>query len=91
LRYLNNTLKNAVIVQPTSTDKVEIGSKVTVNDGKNTREFTIVGGHESDIMNGKLSCYSPIGKALMYRKVGDKVLVHIPAGEVVYTVISISL
>jgi transcription elongation factor GreA len=74
-------------------DTVDFGSLVMVEklDGsKNQREFTIVSGHESDPSKGKLSYSSPIGKALMRRKTGDKVIVDTPAGEVRYMIINVS-
>jgi transcription elongation factor GreA len=91
LRYLEQTLRWAKIVESQNTEFVDIGCKVTVNDGKQTREFHIVGGHESDVMQGKISLFSPIGKTLIGKKVGDKVIVHVPAGQIHYTIESITI
>jgi len=70
-------------------DFVQIGSSVTVElNGKN-EVFQIVGEFEADPMNKKLSQNSPIGKALINKKVGDQVEVNIPAGKVQYKIIDI--
>lgn len=70
-------------------DFVQIGSSVTVElNGKN-EVFQIVGEFEADPMNKKLSQNSPIGQALINKKVGDQVEVNIPAGKVQYKIIDI--
>ena len=86
IRYLSNVIRNAVIVEPSSTDIIDIGSTVLIHDGNSQRTFYIVGGHESDIIQGKISCYSPIGKALMGHKKGDSVLFQTPAGSKTYMI-----
>ena len=45
------------------------------------REFTIVGGSESDIANGKISNVAPVGKALVGQKKGEKVTADSPTGK----------
>lgn len=68
---------------------VDVGVAVTVEaDGKKD-EFHIVGEFEADPMNKKLSHTSPIGKALLGKKVGDWVEVEIPAGKIKYKVLEI--
>jgi transcription elongation factor GreA len=68
---------------------VTVGCSVSVKtDGKSVA-FEIVGGDESDPSNGKISSDSPIGQALMGRKIGESVSVHTPAGERNYKVVSI--
>lgn len=60
---------------------VEIGSTVTVQEADfDPEEYHIVGMAESDADHGKISHDSPLGKALMSHKVGDKVKVKAPAG-----------
>jgi transcription elongation factor GreA len=51
--------------------------------------FHIVGEYESNPGEGKISSASPIGKALMGQKKGDKVDVEVPAGTVTYVIDSI--
>lgn len=87
---LENILLHAVIIEEGDmpTDRVTIGSTVTVTDvkrGKN-RKFRIVGSQEADAMNGIISEDSPFGKALMGAREGQQVTVVAPAGEIQYTV-----
>ena len=87
---LENILLHAVIIEEDAlpTDRVTIGSTVTVTDvkrGKN-RKFRIVGSQEADAMNGIISEDSPFGKALMGAREGQQVTVVAPAGEIQYTV-----
>jgi transcription elongation factor GreB len=53
------------------------------------KKFTIVGVDEVDTSRGRISWQSPIGRSLLGKKIGDEVLIKIPAGEVAYEVISI--
>ena len=87
---LENVLLHAVVIEEGDmpTDRVTIGSTVTVTDvkrGKN-RKFRIVGSQEADAMNGIISEDSPFGKALMGAREGQQVTVVAPAGEIQYTV-----
>ena len=73
------------------TDVVSIGVKVTVRTtaDKKTMSFSVVGSAEADPLTNRLSNESPIGKALMGRKKGDKVTVVSPRGQVEYQVVKI--
>jgi transcription elongation factor GreA len=64
-------------------DKVGLGSTVKVFDnGKNEEvEYHIVTTEESDVANGKISTNSPIGRALLNKKVGDSAIVVTPNGN----------
>jgi transcription elongation factor GreA len=71
---------------------IDFGSEVTIekiDSKKKTRTFTIVSGHESDPSLGKLAYSSPMGKALMRKKVGDAIKVETPIGVHEYKIISI--
>ena len=88
INELENVLLHAVIIEEGDmpTDRVTIGSTVTVTDvkrGKN-RKFRIVGSQEADAMNGIISEDSPFGKALMGAREGQQVTVVAPAGEIQY-------
>ena len=62
-------------------DVVHLGSKVTIKEGNFEAEaFTIVGAVEANPREGKISNESPIGKAILNRKVGDIVKVETPGG-----------
>lgn len=64
-----------LITKPKGDSKVQLGSTVTLKDGE-TKTFQVVGTVEADPMNGKISDESPIGKALMGKKVGDEVEIN---------------
>jgi transcription elongation factor GreA len=65
---------------------VNVGSGISVQTGKETRQFTIVGAAEADPANGKISNESPLGAAFLGHKKGDKVSVRTPKGEVEYKI-----
>ncbi len=68
---------------------VQLGDKVKVQIEDGHEEFAIVGEVEADITKGQISDTSPIGKALLGSKVGETVIVQIPAGDVTYKVVNI--
>jgi len=84
-------LRNAVIINGNGhSDKVDIGSTVTVTeDGDEEETYQIVGSAEADPMNGKISNESPIGRALLGAKPGDEVKAETPGGEIVFKVLKI--
>jgi transcription elongation factor GreA len=89
---LENTLKNAnVIESPAMPGVVELGDKVLIQnqDGK-IDQFNIVGSAESNPANGKISNESPVGRALLGKKVGDEVEVQTPAGKLKLLIIEVS-
>jgi len=92
IEELGYMIKNARIVEESckARGRVDIGCKVSCSiesDGK--AEFMIVGSAESDPLAGKISNESPIGKALMGKRVGDVIEVAIPAGKAKYKIMSI--
>ena len=89
LRRLTHLLKYGKVTKNKKTGKVDFGSKITLQkDGVQTT-FTMVNHHESNPQKQKLSTDSPIGKAVMGKKVGDKITVTAPAGETTYTLTKI--
>ena len=79
---LENIVKNAVAIEsPVLPDVVELGNKVLIQnqDGK-IEQYTIVGSAESNPIEGKISNESPVGRALLGKRIGDKVEVNTPAG-----------
>jgi transcription elongation factor GreA len=86
---LGTILKFGQVVGQTKVGEIEIGSKVKLFDGNVDREFTIVGGYETDIEAGKISYFSPIGKALLGKRVDDIVVIKIPAGTLTYKILEI--
>jgi transcription elongation factor GreA len=90
---LEELVKQAVLIQEThskNSQTVKLGSTVTVHIKGKKEVFTVVGEWEADPTDKKISHESPLGKALMGKKVGEKVEVEAPAGTVVYTIASVS-
>jgi len=86
---LESVLHDAKVISSHPKNKVDVGCKVTLHvDGKK-EVFTIVGEWEADPMQKKISHSSPIGKALLGRKVGEKVEVQAPVGKILYKILSI--
>ena len=90
---LENMLKNAVVVDESEipTDKVSVGSIVKVMDYEFDEEveYAIVGSAEADPMNFKISNESPVGSALLVKKVGDVVEVTVPSGVSKFEILEI--
>ena len=91
---LEAQLKHARIMDESemNSEHVHVGSKVVIKDKKGKKfTYTISGATEADPFNGKISNESPVGKALMGLKVGEKGEAILPNGTtVVYTVVEIS-
>lgn len=91
IEELEELTKQAVLIQEThSKGQVKLGSTVTVNIKGKKEVFTVVGEWEADPHEKKISHESPLGKALLGKKVGEKVEVEAPAGIVIYTIASVS-
>ena len=88
IQRLESLVKNAVIID--GIDHVQIGSTVDVDgsDGKET--FTIVGSTEASPREGRISNESPVGRALLGKRKGESVIVHVPAGDFSYKILKIS-
>ncbi len=89
---LERTLVNAELIEDhdTPSETVTLGSLVVLEnaDGK-TIEYTIVGSMEADPAHGRISNESPVGGALLGKRVGEGIDVHAPGGEQVFTVVEI--
>ena len=88
IEEIKEILKKAVVVKKASANSqtVKIGSQVTVTTDGQTLTFTVVGEWEADPAAKKISHQSPLGKALLNKKVGDKVEIEAPAGKILYTI-----
>ena len=84
IAQINDILSNAVLVEaPKRSNRVNIGSTVTVDMGGRERVFTIVGAAEADVSSGKISNESPVGAALLGGKKGDHFTAEGPTGRVI--------
>ena len=90
---IENMIKNAKVYDEAllGTENVHIGSKVTITNSKRQKfEYRIVGFAQADPAHGLISDECPVGKALVGHKVGDKVVVETPNGEVTYKITAIA-
>lgn len=86
---LEDLIKASQVALPATGDRVDFGHSVTVQINGTKAVFQIVGEWEADPMKKKISHSSPLGQALMGKKVGEKVAVDAPAGKVQYTIAGI--
>lgn len=92
IQELEYLLENATIIEDNNGtyDMVDVGATVTVKEADFPADtYRIVGSKEADPQNGRLSNESPIGRALMGKKVGDQVYVETPAGEIRLEILNI--
>lgn len=93
IQELTRVLRDVVIIDDnrTNTHLVEIGSTVTIQEGKEHPEtFHLVGPQEADPRNGKISYNSPIGLVLIGHGVGDTVTAITPDGEIHLKILSVN-
>lgn len=89
---LENLLKNVQVVNSgnSNPEVVQIGDKVTVEKDGQTAIYIIVGSSEADPSTGKISNESPIGKALLGKRIGEETTVKTPKGESVWKIAKIA-
>jgi len=91
IQTLSSLIKNAIIInEKHSTTHVQIGSTVEIEAEDEHESYTIVGSAEASPREGRISNESPVGRALLGRKKGDKVKVTVPEGDVTYKIVGIS-
>lgn len=86
LRRLNRFIRFGVVIAPTGNDRVGFGCRVRLKQGAKRLVFQVVGEHEANPLEKKLSEKSPLGKVLMGKRVGESVRVEAPAGETEYVI-----
>ncbi len=90
---LEEMIKRAKVVKNNKKcpQEIEVGCKVRVHlEGEDT-EFQIVGAPEADPVSGKISHESPLGQALLGKKIGEKIEVDAPVGKLIYKILDIIL
>ena len=94
LQLLNNRIVEAKIVnlneQPQNEIRFGAIIRLKIEASKNIQTFQIVGVDEADISKGKVSFISPIAKALISKKIGDKVILKQAKKDIVFEIIDIS-
>ena len=86
---IEDVLLNAEIITATKSSKVTLGSKVELKTAGKTVNCHVVGPVEADPLEGKISNESPIGVALLGKKVGDSATITTPKGEISYDIVKI--
>lgn len=86
---IEDVLLNAEIITASRSSKVSLGSKVELKTGKKTVVYHVVGPVEADPIAGKISNESPIGLALMGKKVGENASITTPKGEIKYEIVKV--
>lgn len=91
LRYYTNRQQSALVVTPAvSTNKVQIGSRVTYADEHDHRQrVQLVGEDQADAAHGLINWSSPLGRALLGAQPGDEVLWRRPAGDQLIEILEI--
>lgn len=87
---IEDILLNAELIKSGSKTKVGLGSKVELKTGSKNVTYYVVGPVEADPLEGKISNESPIGVALMDKKVGDVATITTPKGDISYEIVSIA-
>jgi len=89
IKELDDLLKKVEVADDTKGGRVAIGARVRIRLEDADQELHIVGTTEADPGSGKISHKSPLGRALMGKKVGDKVDVEAPVGKLTYCILEI--
>lgn len=87
---LEELLKNVAVIEKSgATDVVRVGSTVTAKKGEKVLTYSIVGAYETNPEEGKISDESPLGRAFLNRRAGDKIKIETPAGSASYSILKV--
>ncbi|MBZ9751496.1 transcription elongation factor GreA [Deinococcus sp. HMF7620] len=87
---LESQVERSMIVEEDASGGAGLGAKVRVKDAKGKEhQFELVGTYEVDVLKGKISDASPIGKALSGKRAGEKVTVQLPKGTAEFEILSV--
>lgn len=94
IAVLTDIMSNAdsIDISTLSGDKIDFGATVLLIDEDTDKKvsYSLVSKYESDLENGKISVESPVGKALIGKKVGDSIEIRTPSGIKNYEVLEIN-
>jgi transcription elongation factor GreA len=76
--------------EPTDGDNVELYSTVRVRDADGEEEYTIVCAADALVIQGRISMESPVGRALLGRRRGDRIEVRTPGGVRLLTIVGVA-
>lgn len=86
---LKKIISTAELIKKKNTEKIQVGSTVLLCSNNKKEEFQIVGPDETDISNGKISYKSPLGKIILGKTKGSKVIIETPLGKTEYEILEI--
>lgn len=86
VRHLERLLKHVKIIEASKSGKVEIGSSVFLKGKEGLKQYIIVGEHEANPKDKKISNLSPLGKELIGKNPGDTIRVSTPSGIMEYVI-----
>jgi transcription elongation factor GreA len=91
IKELEVLLATARVIEEAGTHEVvQVGSTITIKEGNSKpEEYTIVGAAEANPENGRISNESPLGRALLGHKAGEKIQVDAPAGSFIVTLVKV--
>jgi transcription elongation factor GreA len=89
IEELENMILSARVVAKNGSDKIEMGSVVTIKMGGESVSYELVGANESDPIHGKISVESPLGFALVGKAKGEKVEIKTPGGMNTYEIVAV--
>jgi transcription elongation factor GreA len=92
IRTIEGMLRHVELITDQIGGEVRIGSHITVQEvgGEDDEEaYTIVGAAEANPLQGKISNESPLGKALLGKRLGEQVQIEAPAGKITYKIVGI--
>ncbi len=87
---IEDIILNAELIKASKKSTIGIGSKVELKNGTKPVSYHIVGPVEANPVEGKISNESPLGVALMGKKIGDKAIVTTPKGEINYSIVAVN-
>ncbi len=87
---IENQLKKAVIIKKSNSGFIEIGSTVEVEVNGKRKILTILGSSETNPSTGVISHLSPIGEALLNKKINDKISIRLKDRIIIYRIIQIN-
>lgn len=87
LRVIISTAK---LIHKDNTGKIQIGSTVLLNFADEKEKFQIVDPDEADVANNKISYQSPLGKIIIGKTKGSKVMLKTPSGKIEYKILEIT-
>ena len=86
LFYLKERLKRVRVIEKDESDKIQLGSTVILESEGKQKTYEIVGPHETNPMHGRISHVSPLGRKLIGKSMGDRVILSVKDKEVEYCI-----